>query len=901
MIPRFMYPEALLLGIPALGLVWVLHSRGRAGLRGLRGRIALTIRSAIVILLLLALAGLQMVEERRFATVIFAVDCSRSVPEALQKRSLEYIRGALKTKMPDDRAGLIAFGGHASVERWPDESFVTTPETIRGQIRKDATDISEALRAAAAAFPSAGGKRVVLFTDGRETRGDAAAEAQRLRAAGIRIDVVPLDSGWTREVLVEKLAMPAEVGFDEAFDADVHVRSTGPCDAVVRLFSDERMEPPERDSAGRLAPEAADGRGTDAGGEEGGKHRPAKTMLLERRVRLLEGRNRIPFPGLRIRRGGFHRFEATVETLDPGADSIMENNHAYGFTHVETDCRALIMTSDIGMIEPLYAALEGERLELDVRTPINLPTSPAEIADYDCIVLANIGRGHFSGPMMEEIEVCVRDRGAGLIMIGGDQSFGAGGYLNTPVESALPVKMDIENRKLMPNGALALVIDRSGSMEGDKLALAKAAARAAADTLSDEDYIAVLAFDAEVYWLVRPIRAQHRGKIRAAISSLGAGGGTFIYPALKEAWYALKPLDAATKHIILLSDGQTMGNGYEKLARAIAADRITVTSVGIGEPDGQPLMQSIARNGGGRYYEAKDPRKLPQIFIKEAAIVRKPLILSDEKGLPVQPHQPGELARGMASPIPPVRAIVMTTPKPAAEIELVVTAGGEKLPLLAAWHFGLGRAVAFTSDASARWAPAWVSWEGYKGFWIRTFRWAGRKRIPGEHTVTCRAEGEIARVTIEGIDRKGEYINFARLAGAATGPSREPVPLRFEQKAPGRYEAIFALDEVGAYSVTVVDERPGGIAHSQTVGISNSYSPEYLHLDADRPLIARLASSDPAAGRMLSLDDDPGKAGIFARDFPPSREPTDMFWLLLWAALLLFPLDVAVRRVFFEP
>ncbi len=900
MIPRFTHPEALLLAIPALGLIWVLHSRSRAGLRGLRGRIALALRAAIVALVLLALAGLQMVEEQRYVTVVFAVDCSRSVPEAFQRKSLEFVQKALETKNSDDRAGLIAFGGEASVERWPSESFAAPPEAIRGQIRLDATDISEALRAAAAAFPPAGGRRVVLFTDGRETLGDAAAEAERLRAAGIRIDVVPIESGRTREVLVEKLAMPAEVGFDEAFDADVHVRSTGPCDAIVRLFADERMEPPDRDAAGQKAGE----------GVGDGKRPPARTMLLERRVRLQEGRNRIAFSGLKIRRGGFHRFEAVVETLDPDADSVKENNHAYGFTHIETECRALIMTSDVREIESLYAALEGEKIELDVRTPLNLPSSPAEIADYDCIVLANIGRGHFSGLMMEEIETCIRDRGAGLIMIGGDQSFGAGGYLHTPVENALPVRMDLENKKIAPKGALAIILHTCEFPDGNDWA--KKITKAAINVLSPEDLAGVACYSYGIpgtssaggdVWIFKPVPVERKQWMFKQIDAAMPGDMPSFDPSMKMVLAEMQKLtDVATKHCIIISDGDPAPPSKATLAGFRSAG-ITCSTVSIYPHGGQDvgLLQGIADQCGGRYYATNDPKRLPQIFIKEAATVRSSLILSDEKGLPVRPHQPGGLTRGMAPPIPPVRAMVITTPKPTSEVELAVTSRGEMLPLLASWRFGLGKAIAFTSDCSTRWAPAWVSWEGYKGFWIQTFRWVGRKRIPREHTVTCRAEGGFARVVVEGIDRKGEYINFARLAGTATGPSREPIPLRFEQKAPGRYEAVFPLDEVGAYSVTVVDERSGGGTNSQTVGISNSYSQEYLHLDADRPLIAKLAGSGQAAGRILSLDEDPKKAGIFARDFHPSTEPVDMFWPLLWVALFLFPLDVAVRRIFFEP
>jgi uncharacterized membrane protein len=885
---RIQRPEWLLAAAPLFAILLFLQSHTLSGIS--RGRMwtAFLLRATIFNVLLLAIAGLQMVVEQDRLTVVYALDVSKSVPVSERQRALNFMKKTLPEKRADDKVGLLVFGGRTGWDV-PPSALAAIPDAKNwnATAMPDATNIEGALQRIMAQPEQGARRRVVLFTDGRQTTGDAAEELKRVVSQGVDVWVVPLKRGTDAEMLVEKVVVPNELLWEQPFDAHVFVHSNISGYARVRLYLGDKML------------------------------RDPDPILKQ----ITPGKNRVTFQKLRMRSGGAKEIRAVIEPVteqgmaDPTSDTLSENNEAYAFTDVQTENRVLVLTSDMAEVKHLLAALEGEKMTLDVRAGSTLPDNPEAYRAYDCIVLANLARPFLSEQQMKVIETCVKDQGAGLVMIGGDQSFGAGGYLGTPIEDALPVQMDLKNQRVMPSGALCIVLHTCEFADGN--AWGKKISKAAIKTLSPQDHAGLIYFShiGGETWCFKPMQIGGRlNQIFGFIDGCEPGDMPSLDTIISMAVTSLANLkNVSLKHCIVISDGDPAPPSGATLAAAKRGS-ITISAISIFPHGGSEVstLKDIAAQTGGRYYSADDARKLPQIFIKEAAVVRKSLIRSDEQGIPLTLGVAGPTLREFGTRFPDVHAFVVTAPKERAEMQLYTTVEGEKLPVLMSWHYGLGKAVAFTSDCTNRWAKAWIEWPSYKKFWVNLLTWTSRQRMPSNHTVTTRIEGDQARVTVEGLDAKGEYINFAKLTGSAIDPEvarngtdGHTYDLNFTMTAPGRYEATFPVQKAGAYAITIVDQSDAKKPNTIVTGLANSYSPEFLHLEGDEALLTKLgeiATGKDTVNRLKDLDKlDPKTCGVYAHDLPPTRQPSDLFWTLLLIALLLFPFDVAIRRLALDP
>jgi Ca-activated chloride channel family protein len=886
---HFQNPWLLLAAIPVLGFLLRMQFHSLSGISRGRQWAAYILRASIFNLILLALAGLQMVRERDDLSVLFALDCSKSVPESERQRAIEFIRRTLPEKPAKDEAGLLVFGGNALLES-PLSPLFSPPDArnFKSVVRSDATDIAQALRMAEAHLSSNSRRRIVLFTDGGQTSGDATDALKRVTSSGTDVWIAPLAQSNGAEMLIDKIVVPNELLWEQPFDAHVFVYSNVSAQARVHLYLDDKP---------------------------GDDEPPSRTQ----RVDLLPGKNRVTFPALHLHSGGAKQIRAVLEPFRAIDDTLSENNEAYAFTDVQTDNRVLVLTGEETEVKYLLSALEDQKMTVEVCSGAKLPENPEAYRAYDCIVLANLPRGMLSEQQMESINSCVEDQGAGLVMIGGDQSFGAGGYLGTPVEKALPVNMDLLNGRAQPNCALVIVIDNSGSMgqyagASTKQELAAKAAAAAIAPLTPKDYVGVVSFDEEAHVVADLSANASSEQCRRKIRSIEPGGGTNIYSGLNKAveMFENLPADAAAlRHVILLTDGEGSGGDVEALARKLAARHVTLTTIGVGNDADGRLLERLAKAGGGRYLPVSDPRKLPQVMLKETAILCNNLIHSDERGIPVHVGVVGPTLKDFTEQIPDVRAFVLTAPKPLSEIQLYSTVNGEKYPILSSWQHGLGKAIAFTSDAGARWAPQWTEWGAYKKFWVNTLLWASRQHMPANMTITTRLDGNTAHVVVESIDAKGNYASFEKLRGNVTAPATRSGDdagardLSFELTAPGRYEATFTADKPGSYAVTVVDMSDVKRPRAAVTGLSRSYSAEFAMQKGGERLLNQLgdiATGKNTVSRLKNIAKlHPRECGLFNHDLPPAREARDLFWPLLTIALCLFPLDVAIRRLALDP
>jgi uncharacterized membrane protein len=553
--------------------------------------------------------------------------------------------------------------------------------------------------------------------------------------------------------------------------------------------------------------------------------------------------------------------------------------------------------------------------EVDVAPRSNPFASLADLQRYDAVLLNDVPRVSGEGPHEmtdfsdRHISMLVRNTrelGAGLIMLGGPNSFGAGGWANTELEQAMPVDFQIKNLKVVPSGALMLVIDRSGSMADQKLELGKAAAIAATRILGPQDYIGVVTFDGAADWAVTMQQVGDPDRIASRISRIGIGGGTYLWPAMLEGFAALRRAPASAKHMIILTDGRTQEGDYLAIARRMRAQKITVTCVAIGQDADDQLLSNIALAGGGKFYHVDRPTSIPRIFMKEAFRVARPLIFEDPAGFQPQVSTSHEILSGCSDAIPPLTGFVMTTLKQNPLVEAPLCSpkpGGQSATLLSTWTYGLGRTVAWTSDLGQRWATAWTNWSHFDRFLAQMVRWSLRPSDGTErYTLVTKVSGDQLEVVVTAMDQ-GAFLNFLEMTGSVVDPEMGSRSLKLAQVAPGRYRGTTTVDRAGTYFVNVA---PGGTAAPLRTALTVPYSDEFVSREPNTPLLRELAALAPRYGTAGAVIESPAgladlprllQTNVFRAGLQVARTRSGGWHLFVLATALLFLVDIANRRV----
>ena len=852
-------PLALLLLIPALLLTVVLHLGARRRMGSGRRRVALIVRTLLLATLVFALAGFQLVLPVDRLATVFVVDLSDSVGNAGREDALAFLRETLKARPQGDVAGIVAFGREALVERLP--SDLTEIDRLASSPVKSATDIGGALRLATALFPDDAQKRIVLLSDGNDTTGDGQAEAALAASRGVRIETRRIGLGDVDEVLVERLTTPSTARLGESVPVVAEIRSTVAQTATVRLFADGIL---------------------------------AATQPVE----LAAGLTRISFD-VKPTEAGFHTFRAVVEAA---LDTFSQNDRADSNTIVKGEPRTLVLAGDDKVASELVAALKDQRQQVDTIVPEALPTDFASLASYDSVVLVDVSRLRLSDRQLTALQVYVRDLGKGLVMIGGPASYGAGGYQKTPLEETLPVDMGVRDRQKQPDIALVVVIDQSGSMAAchcntfnggvgggsgiggvQKVDIGKEAILRAAAALSDRDQLGVVGFNEAAHWVIRTQPLGGISDLQGQIAGIRADGQTNIFAGLDQAVQSLETTTATRRHIILLTDGWSTSGQYDAIIAKMKADGITLSTVGAGG-GANPFLEQLARQGGGRFYAATNPSSIPDIFLKETQQVSGQQIV-EETFFPIQTSS-SPILRGISA-LPQLRGYNGTTIKAAAQ-SVLVTARDD--PLLAQWQYGLGRSVAWTSDSTGRWAKDWVAWSGFNRFFNQLVSWT----FPGEETggieATFETSGSKTALHVESVGADGSPRDFYATSASIVGPDLEPRTVNLVQTAPGVYETPLGEIDPGAYAVRVTQTRPGSSPLGRTVGLVAQTAAEYRQLGANEPFLATLRTA--TGGAVVTTALDPWRHDLTATD-----RFTELWPLLLILALLLWPLDIALRRL----
>jgi uncharacterized membrane protein len=873
-------------------LVWMSY-RSLAGLGSIRRALAIFLRSVVIILIVLGLAELRSVWRSDRLATIFLLDLSNSVPHDQQKAAFDYTTEASKKRWKDDLAGLVVFGKEPRVEVPPVPSELPGmfPEST---IDHENTDIGAAVKLALASFPDDTARRIVVLSDGNENRGSLFEQALTAKSLGVQVDVLPIDYFYDREVLVEKVSIPPDVKQGETVNINVVIRASEPTSGTLQIF--QKAENYRAPAKGNEQPEP---------------------VQLERGINVKTLRQLIKDPN-------FYTFSAEFIPDKGSGDRSAINNTAEGFTYARGKAQVLLIEGERNYHAELVKALHEKEIEVKVLLAPRiegsggvggdpLPTDLAQLRPYDAVILGNVPKEAFTESQHQLLASNCHDMGAGLVMLGGPDSFGAGGWMNTPVEKALPVDMQIKAIKVQGIGAMALIMHASEIPEGNYWQAV--VAKAAIGALSNYDYCGLLHWENEEAWLftLRPIGSGRASMLRL-IDRMTPGDMPDFDPGLQKAMKGLNAIpDAMSKHVVIISDGDptppTPG-----VINQLVASKVTVTCVLAAahgnDASSTAVMRNLANRTKGNFYNVTSPKALPRIYQKEARSISRPLIFEQQAPwLPKINYPTTEPVTGITE-VPAVTGLVLTTAKENELVEIPIVSPlptGQQNPLLAHWTYGLGRAVAFTSDAGRRWAKTWPDWQSYSAFWSQVIRWSMRPADRGNLTLNLRRDEGRIKVVVDALDKNNQFLNFLQIQGNVLDPELNSAPVEFHQTAPGRYEAtIDKADASGNYFVNLGYKGADNVQGVISSGVSVPYSDEYRELRSNATTLETLASvtdgqvvswKTGADGR-IDIGQTVRAADHFRRDGLVNPRSFGALWpALLWLAACLFLADVAVRRI----
>lgn len=844
----------VVIGLLTLALLLLGLKRSLAGMTPLQRRVCLVMRALIQLLLLLAIADFRLRLPSDALGVIFAVDGSASISGEASRQAREFVAASLEHRRAGDEAGVIGFAKEVRTWQPPGTDLSQPWPELPDRSR---TDFGKALAFANAIFPAEKTRRLVLLSDGNETE-------PRQATPDLEIFTVPLSNPEKPEVLVERVEVPAKVQTNEPFDLSARIRSVKATPANVKLYRNG-------------------------------------FLVNDRPVELEPGLNEFKFQNLKVE-GNFASYEVEVVAAE---DALAENNRAQTTVTLRGQPRVLLVESDEAKTRPLKMALEAQSIAVEVRGVKGLPSRMEDLQGFDLLVLSDVPALSLSRDQMELYQLWVRDFGGGFLMLGGENSFGVGGYSNTPIEELLPVRMEHDNRQETPTVALMVILDRSGSMANQsggqtKISLANQGAILAMNVLKDLDLFGLIAVDIRVHNVVPLGPLNQKANAEKRIRSITAsGGGMYVYTSLLESFAQLREANAKVKHIILFCDAadaeeKTAGSTPDgirgtgsalDLTGSLLSAGITTSVVALGSirDKDAAFLKEVAIRGNGRYYLTSDALTLPQIFTTETLKVAQSSLV--EEPFLATPARRSKMLDGINwAESPLLLGYNSTKLKPTADLHLASEQGE---PLLATWRYGLGQAAAFTSDAKQRWASEWLGWQGFGKFWAQTVRALMRPGDLSQFETSTQETADSVTVFVDAVTLEGGFRNGLPVTVTCVDANGESSSQVAVQEEPGRYRATFPLPKTETALFSVRSEQLPNA--EQVFGYSKPYPREFLAFTTDE---ARLRSLAEASGGRFN----PKPEEVFERPGRPAVRSVELRQYFLSLALLLLPLDIWLRR-----
>jgi len=842
-------PKLLLLALPAFALLlWFEHASAHP-MEGLRKRLLLVVRALIVLLILAALAGPARVSQTGKKALGILVDTSQSMgTEGLEK--------ALKAAQTLQ----LKIGSHAEtfMVRIGDQPQLfssevpPTPEQSKEWQTSHGSDsqYSAAVEYALALFPAGTSRDLVIIGDGQETRGSLLEAAREASVSNAKLHAIPVAGSRKPDARVLDL-VPNRSRLNEGatLKLSAQIESTLEAQGMLKLY-------------------------------ENGVQVDQRAIYLKPGIIRTETFTRSPTSR------NIYKYRAVLEGVKE--DTLPANNDALALVDVRGKLRLLYIESDAIEGQYLMQAMEKEGVQLELRQPGNIPSGLDQLAGYDGIILSDVPAHQLGEPTMNAMRDYVDKLGGGLIMLGGPQSFGVGGYYHTPIEELLPVRLKSPDEEEKQSAAVALIIDRSGSMAGEKLEMAKSATIATAEVLGRNDFIGIYAFDSEAHVVVPMTRLTSIAAVAGQISAVASGGGTNLQPAFEQARTALQRVKAKVKHMIILTDGQTSGGGYEALASQCRGEGMTISTVSIGEGSHVALLQAIASAGGGQSYSTMDASTMTRIFTQDT-LMHTGRMIREEPFTPEFVEKHPMLAGFEKWESPALLGYVKTLRKATAQIPLVTDLGD---PLLAHWRFGLGKVTAFTSDAKSRWGSLWITrWPGFSRFWSQVLRETARPPQGRHMDLATQMQGDATLLRVDLQEDAGTRANDARVeaeiffvaADALGAPLKSVQKITLGQSGPGLYEGSFQPNQSGVYLI-----RAQSGAEMVSAGIVHNPSSEASLGTVNEALLTE--ATHLTGGTMLKAGQLPDLSTTRAVQY------VEIWPSIIVAMLLLFLIDVAIRR-----
>jgi uncharacterized membrane protein len=773
--------------------------------------------------------------------IAYVLDVSQSVDPGAIEEGIRWVEEAVNAG-DEESTRLVAFGNNVVGAGAPSDfrALRVADGAVAGAVDRSATDLAGALDRAVAALPPHHVPRIVVLSDGRDNAGDLDAAVERLELDGVQVFTRPAAARREDGAWIDSLTAPASVTAGAPFEVTVRVFSRAATDATVRVITGD-------------------------------------LILLSEEVQLAAGSQDIRLLPI-VDEAGVADLD--IELLVDG-DPVVANNVGQASVVARPKIKVLYVEGTPDRSGDLLTALIDGGFDVEVQLPFRLPVSAFGYEEYDAVILSDVDARMIDQGAMVSLESWVSTFGGGLIVVGGEAVFGEDGYQDTAIERAMPVwfKAEREPKDL----ALVIALDKSYSMVGDKMAMAKEASKAAVDLLEDEQQFGLLAFDYHFYWPVPIQLARGRDRIAERIASIEASSPTNIYPALEDVYLSLQATDAEVKHVILLSDGKTYEDDYETLVTQMREDEITVSAVAVGDKADRDLLSSIAEWGGGRSYFIADPSRVPEIFVDETQMAQGITLEEDEPFVPTWTKTVEAFSGIEATDMPELIGYVRTMAKDNAEI--VLDSGtDEPDPILARWQYGLGQTVFFASDAKNRWAANWLEWDGFGKLWTQLVRETARVDDFREPEFTVTREDGRARVTLGLLDSRGRFRNAERptVTIDVGGEERE---LDLHQVAPGTYEASTPL--ASGAGAAIRWSGGDGALERHLLPAPNA---EDRYLPPDVARLQWLADTtngqfDPTVAQLL----DPGDQRVV--------RPTRLWPFLAALALVLYLANMLLRRV----
>lgn len=831
-----------LLALTALPIIWKVGFRTEVKIQARHLKVLSVIRACLIISLVLALMQPTWNRSVKWLSTVYAIDVSGSIEPNFIRSAIDWISRVDDERNPEHSA-FVVFAGSSRTFSSSDQiaSVEVSTNGSANSINQNFTDLGSGLRQAMNSFEPSYLKRLVLFTDGNSNAGKDFDVVMEAREKKVRIFTIPASVVGGDDSWIDAVDVPKEIRRGEPVLVEVQVYSRTEKDAVVKLTV-----------------------GTD--------------QNLERSVTLEEGLNSLPFEVV-IGEVGSTTISARIEGQ---SDPALENNRLDRSVIVGDQSRVLYVEGYSESAHYLNDALEMEGIDVTLSSPANVPENQSELEVFDLIFLSDVSPEDLRQAQMDAVLRYVRDFGGGLVFAAGESSYGKEGYSGSMIEEILPIWFEVEEER--KELALVIVLDKSYSMVGAKLELSKEAAKAALGIMDDRHRFGVVTFDDTPYVAVPLQLASEESRINQSISQIIAGSQTNIYPALDKAFEILAESEAEVRHIVLLSDGKTYADDYEELVRRMADEDITVSSVAVGEEADRDLLSDIAMWGNGRTYYIQDAQGVPQVFIKEAQIASQSTLI--EERVVFEEVRSSEMFVGLdLFSAPDLEGYVKTRSKDNAETLIEV---GDGSPILARWHYGLGRTAAFTSDVKNRWAINWLNWDGYGKFWTQLIRETMRRNDdPGLNFEVLR-QGDQALITVSEVGSDGMLNSNLEPTINVTGPGSKEETLGLTQTEFGVYTGSYAVEN--STDSGYLFELNTNEAGTEQKNFHYTYPDEYRRYPANLEFLSNVSSL--TGGKLLPEEEE-----IFL-DYGESTSVAFPLWnWSLFLALVLFLSDIAVRRL----